>query len=181
MSNMETKNTQPVRVKESVLVEAVRQGHDAFLQVIVDAISEAAGGQLDSDAFSHLNSDQITLWGYLILRDELMDGGFVQLIYNGYGPFFFNNPFAKVMRFWGLKDFSKLLYKAKAIYDARKSELTQPCSDEEFMALFERFPEFDALDDNFVETEEELTAYIAHYVDEHLECFVEVEQILNQS
>ena len=43
------------------------------------------------------------------------------------------------------------------------------------MALFEQYPEFDDLDDAFVENEEEWTALIAHYVDEHLEHFVQVD------
>ena len=48
------------------------------------------------------------------------------------------------------------------------------CSDEEFMALFEAYPQFDDLDDEFVEMEEEVTAALACYVDEHLELFAEV-------
>ena len=42
------------------------------------------------------------------------------------------------------------------------------------MALFEQLPEFDDLDDTFVENEEEWTADIAHYVDEHLENFATI-------
>ena len=42
------------------------------------------------------------------------------------------------------------------------------------MALFEQYPEFDDLDDEFVETEEAITTTIAYYVDAHLDDFVEV-------
>lgn len=42
-----------------------------------------------------------------------MEGGFVQLIQNGYGPYIFDNPFAKAMRMFGAKEFSKLIYEAK--------------------------------------------------------------------
>lgn len=167
---------QQVYIKEEQLVEAAQKGVDDFLNVIVTAIKEAGNNILDSQAFNSLNGDQITLWGYFILRDELMDGGFIQLIYNGYGPFFFENPFAKGMRMWGLKDFSKLIYKAKSYYDLYKDELEKPCSDEDFMALFEKYPEFDTLDDRFVEEEEDITNHIAHYVDEHIERFVTIEK-----
>ena len=37
---------------------------------------------------------------------------------NDYGGYIFDNPFAKVMRLWGAEEFSKLVYKAKKIYDA---------------------------------------------------------------
>lgn len=163
-----------VQIKHTALCEAAEEGMDAFLKVIVDAIRQEAGGELNAESMAKLSTDQITLWGYSILHEELMDGGFIQLIYNGYGSFFFDNPFAKAMRLWGLREFSKLLYKAKALYDERKVELTRERSDEEFMALFEQNPEFDELDDAFVEDEEQITEAIATYVDEHLDLFVEI-------
>ena len=141
----------------------------------INAFKQQVGEEeLNAQAMQQLTADQITLWGYMILRDELMDGGFVQLIYNGYGPFFFDNPFAKAMRLWGLHDFSKLLYKAKKVYDEHKADLTKERSDEDFMALFEQYPEFDDLDDEFVEEEEDITSAVAYYVDEHMTDFVEI-------
>ena len=166
--------TQIVKIKDSVLRQAAEEGMDAFVQVFVDAISEAVGGEMTAETFAKLHPDQITLWGYSILRSEVMDGGFVQLIHNGYAPFFFNNPFAKAMRLWGAHDFSKLIYKGRKLFEQYEKELTADCNDEEFMALFEQYPEFDDLDDEFVEMEEEVTDIIAHYVDEHLEQFVAV-------
>ncbi len=163
-----------VTLTDTTLLRSAEAGMDAFLNEVVGAIKQAAGGELNAQTMQQLSADQITLWGYAILHEELMDGGFVQLIYNGYGPFFFDNPFAKAMRQWGLHDFSKLLYKAKKIYDEHRDELTQERSDEEFMALFEQFPQFDELDDTFVEDEEEITAAVARYVDDHLDQFVTV-------
>ena len=163
-----------VTIKDEQLRIAAQEGMDAFVKCIADAIKDSVGGELNMEAFQKLNGDQITLWGYTILHEELMDGGFIQLIHNGYGPFFFDNPFAKAMRLWGLKDFSKLIYKAKELYDEHKEELTRDCTDEEFMALFEQYPAFDNLDDAFIEDEENITARIACYVDDHLNDFVEV-------
>ena len=118
-----------------------------------------------------LQPDQITLLAYMIFREEVMDGGFVQLIHNGYGPFIFLNPFAKAMRLWGSKDFCNLIYKGRKLFEKYGEELTRECSDEEFMALFEKYPEFDDLDDTFIEMEEEVTETVAHYIDEHLDHF----------
>ena len=47
-------------------------------------------------------------------------------------------------------------------------------SDDEFMALFERYPQFDDFDDDFVENEELWTGQIAHYIDEHIDQFAKV-------
>lgn len=163
-----------VQIEDARLRQAAQQDMDAFLQAVADAIIQQAGGELTAAAMAQLNAEQVTLWGYMLLRDELMDGGFVQMIHNGYGPFFFENPFAKAMRLWGLHDFSKMLYKARKLYEDHKEALTKPCTDDEFMALFEQHPEFDDLDDDFVEQEEQITAQVACYVDEHLDHFVQV-------
>lgn len=162
-------------IKDSVLRQAAAEGMDAFLAAVVQAVKQTVGGELTAESMQQLTADQITLWGYDILHEEVMDGGFIQLIYNGYGPFFFDNPFAKAMRLWGLNEFSKVLYKAKNLYDERKDDLTRERTDEEFMALFENNEEFDELDDYFVENEEDITAAVACYVDDHLDSFVEVE------
>ena len=53
---------------------------------------------ISADNMGELNSDQITLLGYLMLRDSVMDGGFVELIHNGLGEFIFFNPFGKAVR-----------------------------------------------------------------------------------
>ena len=171
---MEQKQPLQVCIADDVLRQAATEGMDAFVKAFADAITEAAGGELNAEAMQSLNADQITLWGYALLHDELMDGGFVQLIHNGYGGFIFLNPFAKAMRLWGAHVFSKLVYKGRKLFEQHGEALTKDCSDEEFMALFEQFPEFDELDDEFVECEEEVTELIARYVDEHIEKFAEI-------
>lgn len=163
-----------IQVEDARLQQAAGEGMDSFIQVVVDAIREYAGGEMTAESLARLEPDQITLWAYVTLRDELCDGGFIQLIHNEYGPFFFQNPFAKAMRLWGLKEFSKFLYKARELYEEHADVLTKPCSDEEFMALYEQFPAFEDLDDEFMEKEEEITGRIAYYLDEHIHDFIEI-------
>ena len=165
-----------VKIQETEIIQAAKQGMDAFVDVFYKHILEAAGGELNAESMQKLQADQITLLAYMIFRNEVMDGGFVQLIHNGYGPFIFLNPFAKAMRLWGAKDFCNLVYKGRKLFEKYNEELTRECSDEEFMALFEKFPEFDDLDDAFVEMEEEVTETVARYIDEHLEAFAEIQK-----
>ncbi|MBR6628539.1 MAG: DUF4375 domain-containing protein, partial [Bacteroidaceae bacterium] len=61
---------------------------------------------------------------------------------------------------------------AKEIYDKNKEDLTRERTDEEFMAMYEQYEQFDDLEDYFIENEEEITAAIAYYVDEHIEEFL---------
>ena len=164
-----------VRIKDSALREAAGEGMDAFVGCFVSAIKEAIGGELTAETMAELNSDQVTLLAWDILHEEVMDGGFVQLIHNGYGPFIFKNPLAKALKLWGLRELSKLIYSAHTLYIKYGEQIERDCTDDEFMALFEQFPEFDDLDDTFVEEEENWTADIAHYIDENIERFANVE------
>ena len=133
---------------------------DDQLQEIREHILARVGGALTAGSMQQLTADEVTLLAYCTLREEVMDGGLVQLIYNGYGPFIFLNPFAKAMRLWGLKDFSKLLYEGRKFYEEHGAEIQQEMSDEDFMALFEQFPEADDFDDTFIENEEDITQQV---------------------
>ena len=165
-----------VTIQDATLQKAATEGMDAFVGAFVVAIKEAIGGELTADTLSELNSDQITLLAWDTLHQEVMDGGFVQLIHNGYGPFIFKNPFAKAVKLWGMRELSKLVYDAHSLYVKYHEQIERDCTDDEFMALFEQFPEFDDLDDEFVEREEEWTEQVAHYIDEHIEKFANVEK-----
>ena len=160
-----------VKVKDAALREAAMQDMDAFLGVFINVTKEAIGGELNAENMQQLSVAQITLLAYDILHEEVMDGGFVQLIYNGYGGFIFDNPFAKVLR-----EFAKMLFAVRKLYKEYGAKIQRECSDDEFMAMFEQFPEFDDYDDEFVENEENWTEAVARYVDEHIEEFVVIEE-----
>ena len=164
-----------IRIKDETLRQAAGEGMDAFVGAFVKAIREAIGGELTAENMGQLTSDQITLLAWDTLHEEVMDGGFVQLIHNGYGPFIFKNPLAKALKLWGLRELSKLIYSAHTLYIKYGEQIERDCTDDEFMALFEQFPEFDDLDDTFVEEEENWTADIAHYIDENIERFATIE------
>lgn len=160
-----------VTIKDDVLRKAAGEGMDAFVGAFVQAIKETIGGELTAETLGELNSDQITLLAWDVLHEEVMDGGFVQLIHNGYGPFIFKNPFAKAVKLWGMRELAKLVYDAHTLYVKYHEPLEKDCTDDEFMALFEQFPEFDDMDDEFVEKEEAWTEQIARYIDENIDRF----------
>lgn len=164
-----------VKVSDIQSRQAAEKGMDAFVHVFVEAVRQSIHGELTAETMAQLNADQITLLAWDILHEEVMDGGFVQLIHNGYGPFIFKNPFAKAVKLWGMRDLSKLIYEAHTLYLKYKDLIEKDCTEEEFMALFEQCPEFDEMDDTFVENEEAWTAQIAEYIDQHLEQFAHVE------
>jgi len=54
------------------------------------------------------------------------------------------------------------------------AELERDTTEEEFMAMYEQFEQFDELEEKYMEIEEEETSIIASYVDEHIEDFAQV-------
>ena len=160
-----------VKIKDSELRAAAEDGIDAFLDLIIERTREAIGGELTAENMAQMSSKQITLMGYATLRDEMMDGGFVQLIHNGYGPFFFHNPFDLAIRGFGLVELCRFMRRAKKLYLRNREEIERELTDEEFMALYEKIQVFDDFDDEFVTNEEEWSEQGARFVDENLlEC-----------
>lgn len=165
-----------ISVKDEALQRGAEAGMDEFLKVFTDKYLEVTGGVINAETMPLLNGYQHSLLGYHFFREEVLEGGFIQLIQNGYGPYIFDNPFAKAMRLFGAKEFSKLVYDAKKIYDAHHKDLERDCTDEEFMAMYEQYEAFDDIEEAYMEMEEMVTATIAEYVDEHLEQFAEIEK-----
>ena len=50
-----------VRLKDADLQQAAEDGMDAFVQVFVDGIRNAIGGELTAETLMELNADQVTL------------------------------------------------------------------------------------------------------------------------
>ncbi len=163
-----------IEISDSALKEAASLGMDEFIGVFTNKYLEVIGGDLKAETMERLNGFQHSLLAYHFFREEVMEGGFVQLIQNGYGGYIFDNPFAKSMRLFGLDEFSKLIYKAKKIYDEHKEDLVKERSEEDFMAMYEQYEAFDDLEEEFLNSEEEISSTIAEYIDNHLEEFANI-------
>ena len=165
-----------VIIKDIELQKASEEGMDAFVDVFVKHTLDLVGGELTAETMPRLSADQIALLGYNILRDEVMNGGYIQLIHNGYGGFIFMNPFARAMKEWGLVELARHIRKVIPLYKKYRDRIEIDCDDDQFMALFEQMPEFDDFDDDFIVNEEQWTAQIAYYLDEHIDQFAIIEK-----
>ena len=163
-----------IQIKDSELATEAEKGMDEFLQVFTDAYLVAIGGELTAKTMPLLNGSQHTLLAWYFLSTEMRDGGFVQLIQNGYGGYIFGNPFAKAIKQFGATELAKLIYKAKEIYDPNKIALERETTEEEFNAMYVDFEAFDDLEEIYFDIEERQTALIAAYVDDHIADFAEI-------
>ena len=163
-----------IQLKDSDLAAAAGNGMDEFLHVFTNVYLEAIGGELNAENMHLLNGSQHTLLAYYFFTKEMSEGGFVQLIQNGYGGYIFTNPFAKAIKQFGAFELAKLIYRAKEIYDPNKDRLEKETTDEEFNALYVEFEVFDELEEIYFDIEEKQTSLIAAYVDEHIADFAEI-------
>jgi hypothetical protein len=146
----------------------------AFIQWVTDGYLAAVGGALTAENMEMLSAEQHAVLCYRYVLDEVMEGGFIQLILNGYAPYVLEGPFPMVVKKeWVMKDFSKLLYAAKSEYHKHHEELSQDLSDEDFMALYEQLEELNELGDDFLdEHQEEVTPLVAKMIVENLEKYL---------
>lgn len=151
----------------------------AFIEWVTDGYLAAIGGGLTAENMDMLSAEQHAVLCYRYVLDEVMEGGFIQLIMNGYAPYVLEGPFPMVVKKqWGsvegqekvMKDFSKLLYEVKKEYHKHQEELSQDMSDEDFMAMYEQLEELNELGDDFLdEHQEEVTPAVAKMMVENLD------------
>ena len=145
-----------------------------FIQWVTDGYLAAVGGALTDGTMGMLSAEQHAVLCYRYVLDEVMEGGFIQLILNGYAPYVLEGPFPMVVKKeWGMKDFSKLLYEVKKEYHKHQEELSKDMTDDEFMALYEQLEELNELGDDFLdEHQEEVTPLVAKMIVENLEKYM---------
>ena len=134
---------------------------DEFIIYVTDAYLEKVGGQLTAETMGVLNTDQHTLLAYRWMMEEVMEGGFIQLITNGYGGYVLEGPFPLVLKKeWGMKELAKLIYDVKHEYRLHKEELEKEMTDEEFMAKYEKLEQLNDLGDDFLDDYQEQTTLV---------------------
>ena len=123
-----------------------------YIEAITDAYLNTLDGQLTEYNMDVLTANQHTLLAYRYILDEVMEGGFIQLIQNGYGPYVLDGPFAMMMKkHWELVDFGKFMYEVKKEYHLHKAELEADLNEEQFMALYEQQEKMNELGDEFLD------------------------------
>ena len=137
-----------------------------YLNSETDQLIARIDGQLTDDNMNLLSLNEHCLLAYRYLRDEVMDGGFIQLIQNGYGPYVLLGPFPMLMKKeWGQKQFGQFLFDVAREYKAHRAELEADKSDEDFMAQYEQFEALNDYGDDYLDEYEETVtpAIVEHY------------------
>ena len=138
-----------------------------YLNTETDQLITRIGGQLNESNMDMLALNEHCLLAYRYLRDEVMEGGFIQLIQNGYGPYVLLGPFPMLLKKeWGMKQFGQFLFDVAREYKAHREELEADKTEEEFMAQYEQFETLNNYGDDYLDDYEETVtpAIIEHYL-----------------
>ena len=167
-----------LKVKKSDL-EKTKDDWD-YLYVILNKYQELS--QADSVNFlDNLNDNQLALFGYRILDAQVTNGGFLQLIYNGYAPYAFENTFIQTLRLWGAASTADLLelVKPAGLQVAEKLQSAGQFGEQRnmdaFSDLYKEYPEFDKYDDKYYEINKTELRIVKDYVAHNLSDFILVE------
>ncbi len=133
-----------------------------YLNSETDQLITRIDGQLNESNMDMLSFNEHCLLAYRYLRDEVMEGGFIQLIQNGYGPYVLLGPFPMLLKKeWGMKQFGQFLFDVAREYKAHREELEADKTEEEFMAQYEQFEALNEYGDEYLDDyEEEVTPLI---------------------
>lgn len=123
-----------------------------------------------------LNDEQHTLTAFCYLDSKVQEGGFVQLIAEGYGEYVFHNPLADSLRRWRIKPTPKVLDKAKALYERDGAKIEAMAQEGAAVATIRaRFPDFEELDGEYYDTADDDMTAAAEYVSENWEKFAAID------
>lgn len=154
---------------QATLDRAWNDSPETYIRTLTDHYLDLLGHTFDEHTMTRLNTDQHTLLAYRIVLDEVMEGGWIQLIQNGWGPYVLDGPFPMILkRVWQLTDFGRYIYEVRKAYHQNREALEADLDQDQFMALYEQQEHINDLGDDFLDDHQEtVTPTIATYVREH--------------
>jgi hypothetical protein len=128
----------------------------------------------DKNIMGEFNEYQHTLMAYMYLDSQVCNGGFIQLIQNGYGGYIFDNPFSEFIKSWGAEKTAQIVDEAKKIYNKHKTELEKEMSMEEFSEMYKKITEFEPLEDEYYKINDGETEKVKEYVRNNISNFARI-------
>jgi len=139
-----------------------------YLYALVEAYEQLANPGIPLAKLNSFTNEAAVLLLFSTLKGQVENGGFIQLIQNGYGPALFDSPFIRDIGNWGATQLAELAGQAKSIYLAHKEYLERPRDIPEFSAMYKEFQAFEPLENHFYSIIDSQTASVRAYVEQHL-------------
>ena len=143
---------------------------EAIYEQLVLPLHEELYKQQDFSFIESLSPGQELLIRYDYVRMQVLQGGFIQLIQNGYVNLLLSMPL--MLKQVGAVVMGQLLDDVLKVFSLNYEGLSKETSVEEFAKLYEEYTEFEELDARFAQenaaTEKAIVAYALRFPDEFM-------------
>lgn len=143
---------------------------EAIFEQLVLPLHEELYKQQDFSFIETLSPGQELLIRYDYVRMQVLQGGFIQLIQNGYVNLLLSMP--QMLKQVGAEPMGQLLDDVLKVFSLNYEGLSKETSVEEFAKLYEEYTEFEELDARFAQenaaTENAIVAYALRFPDEFI-------------
>jgi hypothetical protein len=143
---------------------------EAIYEQLVLPLHEELYKQQDFSFIETLSPGQELLIRYDYVRMQVLQGGFIQLIQNGYVNLLLSMPL--MLKQVGAVVMGQLLDDVLKVFSLNYEGLSKETSVEEFAKLYEEYTEFEELDARFAQenaaTEKAIVAYALRFPDEFI-------------
>jgi len=114
--------------------------------------------------------------------DEKWDikGGFLQALYNGYGEYVFEKPFSKIIKKWGAKKISRIVEKARRLYEKHKDRVKEVKTEKELSCLCSEITDFEMLDNEYMMVSVKEAEKIKKYIENNTNEFAIIDESNSQ-
>lgn len=151
------------------------QGSEDYLQyydLLTEPLHEELYKRQDFNFLDELSPGQQMLLSYDYVQMQVNQGGFIQLIQNGYVSLLADLP-DWLMKL-GVPDMAGVIDNALKVYVLNRELLDKEATVEEFALLYEELKEFEMLDTKFTELDETTRRAFLTYATTHIDEFVAV-------
>jgi hypothetical protein len=152
-------------------IEAVTDDPAELIYLLVTRYRSLISADESGQIQNQFSAEQNILMAFEIFDGQVCNGGFIQLIENGYGAYIFDSPFSTYLGEWGLVRSAALIDRARVLYEEKKEVLEKEKTLAEFAKLYQQHPEFDPLDKEFYDMIDEERELVKEHILLHIDRF----------
>jgi hypothetical protein len=151
-------------------IEKAKKDKDTLYDLLAQPLHEGLYKHGSFEFMGHLSPGQQALLAYDYVRMQVLQGGFIQFIQNGYIALL-PDLIGQLYKFQ-CPDMALVLDDVLKVYVLNRELLDKPTTVEEFAKLYDELKEFEIIDDRFTALNEATIDTLLAYATAHLNEFV---------
>ncbi len=163
-------NFLPAVDKDKINVAYKNAMYDEVYEMLVEPLHEELYKRQTFDFMDDLSRGQQLLLGYDYLRTQVGQGGFIQLIQNGYVGLL--PSLIEQLNMVGAFEMAIVLDDVLKVYVLNMEQLGRTTTVEEFARLYEEFKEFEIIDQRYADLNLATEKKMLDYAFEHINEFI---------